>query len=331
MVLCLACLPHLLKAQTEPLFTQFPQLQVLHNPAACGTGNAVEFSNVFGFGYPQSRQTQNHLVISQIPTTGAAVVNVPVMFINASTGKYTNYGGAGVQYLIANVNGIETRQFAGLNLSLAVPMEESEIRVGVGWQNASLTIDGTKLRASDPTDPNLIVTKSTGTTSRFSAGVYYRQFTQNQIWAGVGILPLAQEQYKLASQGGFVTIKTPRQLFAAAGFTLPNAGGSTDWRLSPSLQYAAVLSNTNTIVRGIFMFQLMAGFKTQLEFGAAFRSGTSFVSGLLGWYPPFAWNGPQSATRLRLGYSCSTNWEKPVNGRFFTNEILLGLRIPIYH
>jgi type IX secretion system PorP/SprF family membrane protein len=279
-----------LQAQQDPYFTHYAFNKLQYNPATAGVTGRWCASGLFHTQWTnledqtfefQSGAAQKKAETGVGPKTSGVTFSMPVY-----TGK--KYG-AGLGLAIFNdVIGYENNMKARLSLAgRRIYADESSISIGFELGMLQKNLDGTKLIAKDPGDPN-IPNKSVGESLfNFGAGLYYTDPNWDNFYVGVSSTNINETQYNYSAGGSGIQVTTARHYYLLAGKEFHGLLPNPNMVFQPS---ALIKYNSKVQVDLTGLVEYMELYSA----GIAYRTEIDAVSILLGY---------RHNKDLRIGYS----------------------------
>jgi len=302
-------------AQQDPSYTHYAFNKLLYNPAYAGSSgnfclNIVNHQQWLGYEDQSSvLKTQGGTPISDdfaqniAPRTTGAAFSAPIK-IKIKEEK-VNVGGVFASFIKDNIAYEENTFFrGGLAGAYALP-DGSEIRAGVEFTSLTKNLNGDKLRAHDPGDPN-IPTGITGDTKlTMGGGIYYTNPNiLNGLWGGVSMTHLMPQTFAYGN-GGAVKISTRQHLYVTSGVTVDQFLGNPSLRFDPSFLVKSAMGDQGGFVKPELDLQGLVTYNELYAAGLnvrAYGMGLDAVSILLGYYVPLG-GGAGNVQTLRVGYA----------------------------
>ena len=297
-------------AQQQPQFSHYAFNGLYVSPAYAGIKGTTEFMLLGRYQYAGYDATFDD---GGSPQTGLFTVSHPLKKINAGIGLNVMY----------DVLGPFSNNSYQLSLAKHFNIGSGKLSVGVNGTANRITLNGSKYRPVDPTDPNIVLTDQTDTKVEAGAGLWY----QAENWyLGAGIQNLLGSEFEYKGENevdlnndGIVdeTVSATGKLIASkhvyvsAGYDIPVTGSVT---LTPTaiLKYAEEVS---------YEAGLRATFNDKFWVGAGYRNEDA-VTALVGL-------NLLKENSLRIGYAfdfvtLGSDAKAPTS-----HEIMLAYRIPL--
>lgn len=279
------------KAQQDPYFTHYSFNKLQFNPATAGVTGRWCASGIFHTQWTnledqtfefQSGPEKRSAETGVGPKTSGVTFSMPVY-------KGKKYG-AGLGLAVFNdVIGYENNMKARLSLAgRRIFLDESSLSFGVEVGMLQKNLDGEKLVAKDPGDPNIPNSSVGESKFNFGAGLYYFNPINDNLYVGLSSTNINETEYDYSDAGGGgITVKTARHYYLLAGKEFPGLLPNPNMVFMPS-----VLMKYNSKVQmdltGLVEYMgLYSG-------GIAYRTEIDAVSILLGY---------RHNKDLRIGYS----------------------------
>ncbi len=286
-----------LKAQQDPYFTHYFNVQQLYNPASIGLdGKWCAFGIVHTQYMWMEDQTPLHPTPGQAPLpfpnrkvgpkTNGLGIAIPFNKYDKQTSTITNFGGIGLTVFDDRL-GYESNLNIRLQTAYRYNIQPGKsLAFGIDAGMLQKGIDGEKLRYIDPNDPNIPTGEETDAKFTGSLGLYYSNEDANNLNIGISSTNLLPQDYRYGLNGS-VVMTTARHYYGFASMRFDNFMGNPLLQFRPS-----VLMKYNSLIQ--VDATALVEWNQFLWGGLAFRSITDAACILVG--------GTWNDVRLGLSY-----------------------------
>jgi len=282
-----------LKAQQDPLYTNFMFNKLVYNPAFAGTNPEFICATFLlhnqwsGFGSDADEY------VGAAPTTNTFSLHAPIP--NSNT-----FGGVGM-YVLNDVEGYNLTTTANIAFSLKRYFSFGAVYLGINAGIIQKGINNTFWRAPDPNDPTIPSGQQSAIRPDLGAGLYV--FSQNKFFAGISSQHLIPGTFNW----GGPQYEIVRQSYLTAGysFVLPS---------NPFIEFQPSVLYKIDKARKQFDINMNVMYKDRFWGGLQYRQGDA-VSALL---------GLKLTSNLKFGYAYDltvTELNKYSQG---THEVLIS-------
>lgn len=168
LVWCL--LPLSVRAQQEPHFSHYWQMEPQYNPSAAGSLSALRLQGVY---------SMQLVGFKNAPRTMYAAADVPFVFLHSRHG-------VGASFLNDELGLFSHKRFT-LQYAFHLPLWGGHLSLGVQGDMLSESFDGSKVDLEDANDPAFAKSKSDGSAFDLGAGLFFRT---KRWWAGLSAIHL---------------------------------------------------------------------------------------------------------------------------------------------